>query len=175
VNSDFHYPQKEKFMSVESRLAALGIHLMTSSPPIGKFTYVPAKRVGSLVYVSGQLPRKVVDGSYLQIMTGKVGKEISTECAKAAAALCGVSVLSVLQSMIGSLDDVTSVVRVEGFVNSTSEFGDHPEVMNGCSDLFVAAFGPEIGSHTRTAVGCSSLPLGACVEVSAIFEVRGSN
>ncbi len=91
--------------------------------------------------------------------------------AKVAARLCAVSLLSVLRDALGDLDNVVSVVRVEGFVNCSADFKDHPEVINGCSDLLVEVFGQEKGSHTRTAVGCASLPLGACVEVSAIFEV----
>lgn len=162
-------------MSVEARLASLGITLLNSPPPIGEYTYVPTKRSGNLMYVSGQLPRKLVNGNQLEIVCGKVGHDVSLTSAKIAARLCAVSLLSVLKASIGDLDGVVSVLRVEGFVNCTSDFRDHPEVMNGCSDLLVEALGQERGSHTRTAVGCSSLPLGACVEVSAIFEVREPN
>lgn len=159
-------------MPVEARIAQLGITLSQSPAAIGKFTYVPAKRVGNLVYVSGQLPRRTVADNKLEIVCGRVGHEVSLPSAKEAARLCAVALVSVVKSFIGDLDKHSvSVVRVEGFVNSSPDFKDHPEVMNGCSDLLVEVFGSERGSHTRTAVGCSSLPLGACVEVSAIFEV----
>ena len=159
-------------MTAESRISSLAIPLERSNPPAGKFTYIPARRSGNLVFISGQLPRKQLDDGSLAIMKGKVGFEVSTDHAKDAARLCGISILSVLRDTIGNLDKVTAVIKVEGFVNATDSFTEHPHVINGCSDLFVEVFGTEIGSHARAAVGCVSLPLGASVEVAAIFEVR---
>lgn len=158
-------------MTIESRCAQLGIALLKNSTPIGNFTYVPTRRTGNLIYVSGQLPRIEKDGK-LDLMAGKVGVDVDLVTAQAAARLCGISILSVLADAIGSLDKVTAVIKVEGFVNATESFTDHPLVINGCSDLFVEVFGKDIGSHARAAVGCSSLPKGVPVEVAAVFEVR---
>ena len=158
-------------MSVDARLTQIGVKLLKNSSPIGNFTYVPTRRTGNLVYVSGQLPRVEKNGS-LGLMEGKVGMNVELTEAQQAARLCGISILSVLADAIGSLDRVSAVVKVEGFVNATDSFTDHPLVINGCSDLFVEVFGKEIGSHARAAVGCSSLPKGVPVEVAAVFEIR---
>jgi enamine deaminase RidA (YjgF/YER057c/UK114 family) len=158
-------------MSIESRLAQLGVSLLKNSTPIGNFTYVPTRRTGNLVYVSGQLPGNEKDGK-LNLMFGKVGVDVDLPTAQSAARHCGISILSVLSDAIGSLDKVAAVVKVEGFVNCTESFTDQPLVINGCSDLFVEVFGNDIGSHARAAVGCSSLPKGVPVEVAAVFEIR---
>lgn len=158
-------------MSIEARINSLGIKLLKNSSPVGNFTYIPARRCGNLVFVSGQLPREEV-GDRLELVIGKVGNSVNLEAAQAAARLCGISVISVLADTIGSLDKVKAVIKVEGFVNATESFTDHPLVINGCSDLFVEVFGKEVGSHARAAVGCSSLPKGVPVEVAAVFEVR---
>ena len=134
-------------------------------------TYVPFRRVGDLVFVSGQLPRVEIDGT-VDVIGGKAGDTLTSCQAKHAARICGLSILTVLGEAIGSLNKVEAVVRVEGFVNCADNFSDHSEVINGCSDLLIEVFGAEIGSHSRTAVGCSSLPKGAAVEVSAIFQVN---
>lgn len=157
-------------MSVEARLRTLGIDLLRNSAPVGNFTYIPARRSGNLIYVSGQLPRKLVQGQ-LELSVGKVGQALSLADAQEAARLCGISVISVLADEIGDLDKVKAVIKVEGFVNCIDSFTDHPLVINGCSDLFVDVFGKQVGSHARAAVGCSSLPKGVPVEVAAIFEV----
>ena len=158
-------------MSVESRLKSLGISLSVGLSPIGKFTYIPAKRTGNLIFVSGQVPRHEVGGK-LELLQGKVGATVDLAAAQQAARLCGISILSVLKDTIGDLDKVASIVKVDGFVNSTEDYMDHPLVINGCSDLFVEVFGSDIGSHARAAVGCSSLPRGVPVEIAATFEVR---
>jgi enamine deaminase RidA (YjgF/YER057c/UK114 family) len=157
-------------MSVDARLSSLGVKLIKNSTPIGNFTYVPTRRSGNLVYVSGQLPRVERDGK-LELIVGKVGSDVDFHNASAAARLCGISILSVLADAIENLDKVKAVVKVDGFVNAVESFTDHPLVIDGCSDLFVDVFGSEIGSHARAAVGCSSLPKGVPVEVAAIFEV----
>lgn len=159
-------------MSVNNRLNSLGINLLSSIKPVGAFTYVPYRRSGNIVYVSGQLPRTQIESGEIVIMKGKVGSEVSVVDANIAARQCAISILSVLQEACdGNLDRVSAVLKVEGFVNAVDSFVDHPLVLNGCSDLLVEVFGPTIGSHARTATGCSSLPLGAPVEVAAIFEI----
>ena len=125
-----------------------------------------------MVYVSGQLPKKESVSGVVDIVKGKVGREVTVAEAKEAARQCGISILSVVRDACdGDLNRVRSVVKVDGFVNCVDSFTDHPLVINGCSDLFVEVFGSSIGSHARAAIGCSSLPLGVPVEVSAIFEI----
>lgn len=108
------------------------------------------------------------DNKYL----GKVPSECSVEEANQAARLAMLTRLAVIKAELGSLDRVTRVVAVSGFVNATPDFTDHPKVINGASDLLVEVFG-ELGKHSRTAVGCSSLPLGVAVEVGLVVEVQG--
>lgn len=103
---------------------------------------------------------------------GKVPSECSVEEANQAARLAMLTRLAVIKAELGSLDRVTRVVAVSGFVNATPDFTDHPKVINGASDLLVEVFG-ELGKHSRTAVGCSSLPLGVAVEVGLVVEVQG--
>ena len=158
-------------MSAEARLHDLGIQLQKGSSRIGDYNYIPVRRVGDLAFVSGQLPRREVAGAQ-RIVVGTLGSTCSIPDGVEAARLCGVSILSVLADSIGGLDNVRAVVKVEGFVNSLDTFRDHPEIIDGCSRLFVDVFGREKGSHSRTAVGCSSLPKGAAVEVSAIFQLN---
>ena len=157
-------------MSPDSRFKSSRSHAPETDSPLLGNTYVPFRRIGDLVFVSGQLPRVEIDGT-VDVIGGKAGDTLKTCEAKHAARICGLSILEVLADAIGSLNKVAAVVRVEGFVNSAGNFSDHSEVMNGCSDLFIEVFGAEKGSHSRTAVGCSSLPKGAAVEVSAIFQV----
>ena len=107
-----------------------------------------------------------------EILKGRVGQTVPLEQAQQAARHCGLNILAVLKSAVDDLGLVSSVVKVDGFVNCVDTFTDHPLVINGCSDLFVEVFGSEIGSHARAAVGCNSLPLGASVEVAAVFEIR---
>jgi len=156
-------------MSVEARIAGLGFKLSKSPKPA--WSYIPARKSGSLVFVSGQIPKKLIDGDAVT-QKGKVGTDVTLEHAQECARLCAIAILSVLKDAIGELDRVRAVLKVDGFVNCVDTFTDHPLVINGCSDLFVDVFGPEIGSHARAAVGCSSLPQGVPVEVSAVFEVR---
>ena len=158
-------------MSIAARLNELGLDLFECLPPIDDYTYVPFRRAGDLLFVSGQLPRKQVEGN-VDLIVGKLGETCDLERGILASRLCGISLLSVVAGAIGSLDKVTAVVKVEGFVNCTDSFTEHSVVLNGCSDLLVEVFGQTIGSHARTAVGCSSLPKGAAVEVSAIFQIK---
>lgn len=150
----------------EQRLAELGITLPDSVPPAAN--YVPARRIGNQVYISGQVPAEGGKDKY----TGKLGSDFSIEQGQAAARLCAVNILAQLkQALGGDLDRVVGVIRLGGFVNAEPDFGDHPKVINGASDLMVAVFG-EAGRHARAAVGCYSLPRNVPVEVDAIFEVN---
>ena len=150
----------------EARLAQLGIELPSAVPPAAN--YVPARRSGNIVYIAGQVP--VADGK--DQVVGKLGREVSIEDGQKAARICAINILAQLRAaMGGSLDNVVGCLRLGGFVNAVPEFGDHPKVINGASDLMVAVFG-EAGRHARAAVGCGSLPRNVAVEVDAIFEVR---
>ncbi|MBN9602453.1 MAG: RidA family protein [Afipia felis] len=151
--------------SAEDNLAKLGIMLPNVVAPSAN--YVPARRVGNQIYISGQVPSEGGKDKY----TGKVGSTYSVEEAQAAARLCAINILSQLKHALGGdLGKVVGVVRLGGFVNAEPEFGDHPKVLNGASDLMVSVFG-EAGKHARAAVGCYSLPRNVPVEVDAIFEV----
>ena len=159
-------------MHIEKRILDLGLTLPKSVGPVGTFTYIPWRRSGNLVFISGQLPKREVASGESDIIRGKVGAGISLDEGQNAAKDCGLNILGVLKQAVGDLDLVKTVVKVDGFVNCVDTFTDHPLVINGCSDLFVTVFGSEIGSHARAAVGCNSLPLGAPVEIAAVFEVR---
>lgn len=152
--------------SVADRLASLGITLPSAPRPVA--AYVPAKRAGGLLLVSGQLP--FVNGTLLA--TGPVPSRVSVEAATAAARQCAINALSVAADALGSLDRVAGVARVGAWVACTSEFTDQPKVVNGASELLVQVFG-EPGRHARAAVGTNALPLGASVEVEVWFEVEG--
>lgn len=151
--------------SPDARLLQLDIKLPKAVTPAAN--YVPARRSGSLVYIAGQVP--TADGKDQYV--GKVGTEVSVEQAQKAARLCAINILAQLREFLGgSLDGVVGCVRLGGFVNAAPEFGDHPKVINGASDLMVEVFG-DAGRHARAAVGCNSLPRNVSVEVDAIFEI----
>jgi enamine deaminase RidA (YjgF/YER057c/UK114 family) len=150
-------------MTVAERLAELGITLPKPMAPVA--TYVPVTIAGDLVIVSGQLP--AIDGKVA--VTGKLGAGVSIEEGQHAARLCLINVLAQLQSALpGGLESITKVLRLGGFIAATSEFSQHAVVMNGASDLTVAAFG-EAGRHARSTIGVASLPLDAAVEVEGMF------
>jgi enamine deaminase RidA (YjgF/YER057c/UK114 family) len=149
---------------VEQRLADAGHPLPPAPAPVA--SYVPVIRTGSLVITSGQLP---VVGKEV-VFTGKLGREIHEEDGQHAARLCALNALAQIKSLIGNLDYVTRVLRVEGYVQSADGFTRQPQVVNGASDLLVEAFG-ERGKHTRIAVGVAELPLNAAVEVAVWVEV----
>ena len=151
----------------ESRLAELGITL--PSPPAPVANYVRAVRTGNLVFLAGHGPLQA-NGTYV---TGKVGRDLTVDEGYAAARLTGLALLASLREEIGSLNNVRRIVKVNGMVNATNDFQDHPNVINGCSDLFVEIFGPEIGKHARAAVGKVSLPINIAVEIDAVVEVAG--
>jgi enamine deaminase RidA (YjgF/YER057c/UK114 family) len=123
--------------------------------------------VGDLAYVSGQVPRNP-DGS---LIVGKCGEDLSDEEATEAARVVGLTMLATMRQQFGSLDNVARVVKVNGFVNCTLEYTAQPAVVNGLANLFIDVFGPA-GKSSRSAVGCSGLPLGVPVEAEAIVELR---
>jgi len=151
----------------EARLRRLGIELPPAPRPVA--TYVTAVRVGNVLYVAGHTPR-LPDGS--PAYQGKVGETFTVEQGRAAARSAGLNVLSTVRSALGSLDRVRRLVRALGMVNAVPGFTDHPQVINGFSDLVVEVFGPEAGRGTRAAVGMGSLPGGMAVEIETFWEIR---
>ena len=152
-------------MSIEARLAELGIVLPHPAAPVA--SYVPVVIAGGLAHVSGQLP--FIDS---RLVTGRLGEEVDLELGAKAARACGLMILAQLNAALGSLDKVARIVKLGAFVNSAVRFTDQPKVANGASDLMVEVFG-DAGKHARSAVGVPVLPLGAAVEVDAIVAVGG--
>lgn len=151
-------------MSSEDRLAALGFQLPPAPKPAG--VYKPVVFFQGMAFVSGHGPLKP-DGT---MITGRVGADLTQEQGYAAARQTGLAILSTLQANLGSLNRIKSLVKLLGMVNATSEFTQHPAVINGCSELFSKVFGPEHGVGARSAVGMGSLPGNIAVEIEAIFE-----
>jgi enamine deaminase RidA (YjgF/YER057c/UK114 family) len=151
---------------ISDRLKELSIELPAAAGSFG--AYVPVKRVGNLLYVAGQLPMK--DGKLLS--AGQVPSKTPVESAKLAARQCVINALGAIQSIIGSIDNITGVVRVGVFVSSDDNFTQQPQIANGASELLLEIFG-EPGKHVRAAVGVNTLPLDASVEVEFIFEIIG--
>ncbi|MEP7281871.1 MAG: RidA family protein [Rubrivivax sp.] len=152
-------------MTVQDRLQALGIVLPPVAVPAA--AYVPFVRTGSLVFLSGHIARR--DG---KPWVGQLGGAFATAEGRRAARAVAVDLLGTLQAAVGDLDQVTRIVKLMSLVNSTPEFTEQHLVTNGCSELMVEVFGPEIGAHARSAFGVAQLPLGACVEIELIAEVR---
>ncbi len=150
--------------AVENRLKELGIEIPEAPKPVA--AYVPGVEAGGFVYTSGQLP---VSGGALK--KGKLGVDVSPEDGYEAAKLCAINCLAVIKSLAGDLDRVERVVKLVGFVNSAPDFDAQPKVINGASELMLAAFG-DAGLHSRSAVGVASLPLGAVCEVEAIVKLK---
>jgi enamine deaminase RidA (YjgF/YER057c/UK114 family) len=151
-------------VSAEENLKALGLTLPEMPSPIAN--YVRFKRVGDIVYLSGQGPRRP-DGTSA---TGKVGLNVTWEEAYEHAKLTGLGLLAAMKQAAGGDLDRVEVVKLLGMVNAAPDFGDHPKVINGCSDLLVAVLG-EKGRHARSAVGMGSLPNGITVEIEAIITL----
>ena len=151
----------------EQKLAALGLTL--PSVPAAIANYVPAVRSGNLVFLAGQIARGT-DGKFL---AGKVGRELSEAQGADVARTCALQLIAVLKAEVGDLARVKRIVKVTGFVNCTDEFTAQPKVINGASDLFVAVFS-EKGRHARAAVGVSSLPAGAPVEIEVVAELESA-
>jgi enamine deaminase RidA (YjgF/YER057c/UK114 family) len=154
-----------KATTPEARLKEMGIILKTPAKPTANF--LPAVRVGKLVFLSGHGPVKP-DGEY---MKGKVGDQVDFDQAKEAARLTGISLLTALKAEIGDLSKVKRIVKVLGMVNAIPTFDRHSQVINGFSDLMVEVFG-ENGRHARSAIGLGSLPMGIPVEIEMIVELK---
>ena len=152
-------------MSVNDKLKELNIILPNAPDPVG--SYVAFKKIGNLLFISGQLPINN-DG---KILKGKVGKDLTLEDGQKAAKLCVINILAQLKkSLDGDLNKVKNCVKITGFVNSTDNFYDQPKVINPASETLSLVFGNN-GKHTRAAVSVNSLPLGAAVEIDSIFEI----
>ena len=152
-------------MKIEDRLKSLNITLPKAPDPVG--AYVASKISGNLIFISGQVSLQS-DG---KLISGKVGKDLNLEQAQHAAKVCGLNILSQLKKNCGgNLDKVKSCMKLTGYVNSTENFTQQPQVINGASDLISSVF-ENTGKHTRAAVSVNSLPLGAAVEIDAIFEI----
>ncbi|QBX55153.1 RidA family protein [Nocardioides seonyuensis] len=153
-------------MGAEAKLAELGIEIPQVVPPLA--AYVPALRTGNLVFTAGQLPAR--DGEMIAI--GKVGGGVTEEQGYECARQCALNALAAIKAEIGSLDDITRVVKAVVFVASTPDFTGQPKVANGASEFLAEVFG-DAGKHARSAVGVTALPLDVPVEVELIVEVKG--
>jgi enamine deaminase RidA (YjgF/YER057c/UK114 family) len=152
-------------MSAEAKLVELNIQL--PPPPKVGGVYKPVVVAGNMAYVSGHV--SIDQGG--AIIKGRVGSEVDQEFGRKAAEASGLAILSTLRANLGSLDRVKRVIKTLGMVNSTPEFTNHPEVINGCSELWAKIWGPEHGIGARSAVGMGSLPRNCTVEIEAIFEL----
>jgi enamine deaminase RidA (YjgF/YER057c/UK114 family) len=151
--------------TIEQKLAAQGITLHEPTSPVAN--YVGFVRTGNLLFVSGQI---CFNAEGKLIAKGKLGAGVTVEQGSAAARGCAINLLAQIKAALGDLDKVVRVVRLGGFVNSAPDFIDAPKVLNGASDLMVAAFGDK-GRHARSTIGVVSLPADAAVEVEGLFEV----
>ncbi|MFQ5773922.1 MAG: RidA family protein [Kiloniellaceae bacterium] len=150
---------------VDARLKELGIEIPEAAAPVAN--YVGYVAIGSLVFVSGQVP---VQGGAFKYQ-GKLGADIPLEDGQAAARLCAINIIAQLKAACGGdLDRVQRIVKLGGFVNSAPDFTDQPKVINGASDLMVAVFGDK-GRHARAAVSAGALPLGVAVEIDAVAQI----
>ena len=147
---------------IEEKLEQLGIELPNPPTPAG--SYVPAIKTGNLLFISGQIPME--DGKV--VYKGKVSDE-NIDTALKSAKMCAINILAQIKRELGSLDKVTQIVKVSGFVNSVPDFAQQPKIINPASDLFFEIFG-EKGKHARVAVGVASLPLDSMTEIDAIIE-----
>ena len=151
-------------MHYEEKLKELGLTLPAPPKPVAN--YVPAVRVGDLLFLSGVLPSR--DGQL--IVTGKLGESLTVEQGMEAARVAVLNGLSIIRSQAGSLDRVKQIVKMVGYIASAPGFTDQPQVLNGASDLLVSVFG-EAGRHARVAVGAAELPRQAPVEIELIVQV----
>lgn len=150
---------------IEEKLSALGITLPDAPAPAAN--YVPYVVDGNTVYVSGQ-----ISANDTGLITGKLGADISVEDGADAARACAISLLAQLKKACGGdIDRLDRVVKLVGFVNSTADFTDQPQVINGASDFLVEALGDQ-GRHARSAVSAASLPFGVAVEIEAVFSIK---
>ena len=150
---------------ISEKLKQLNITLPNAPNPVG--AYVAYKKIGNLLFISGQLP---IDTNGAMIK-GKIGKDLSLEDGQKASKLCVLNILAqVNKALNGDLDKVKNCAKITGFVNSTDDFKDQPKVINPASETLATLFGDK-GKHTRAAISSNSLPLGASVEIDAIFEI----
>ena len=151
---------------ISDNLKKLNIELPKAPEPVG--AYVAFKKINNLLYISGQLPIKL-DG---KIIKGKIGKDLTLEDGQKASRLCAINILAqAKKAMNGDLNKIKNCIKITGFVNSTEDFIDQPKVINPASEILSTLFASK-GKHTRAAVSTNSLPLGAAVEIDAIFEVE---
>ena len=151
-------------MTASQNLKKLNIELPKAPDPVG--AYVAFKKIGKLIFISGQLPI-TNDG---KLVKGKIGKELSLEDGQKAAKFCALNILAqVNKAVAGDLNKIKSCVKITGFVNSADDFINQPKVINPASELLSAVF-EDGGKHARAAVSTNSLPLGVAVEIDAIFE-----
>ena len=152
-------------MTIENKLKELNIELPGAPNPVG--AYVAFKKIDNLLFISGQLPISK-DGKMIK---GKIGNDLTLEDGQKASKLCVINILAqVKKALNGDLNKVKSCVKITGFVNSTDDFKDQPKVINPASETLSAVFGAN-GKHARAAISSNSLPLGAAVEIDAIFEL----
>ncbi len=149
---------------IEARLKALDLVLPEVAAPVAD--YVSYLHLNGQLYVSGQLPFK---GGRVAV-TGTLGADLDLDQGQDAARLCALNILAQAKAALGDLDRIVQCLRLNGFVNAVQGYADHPKVINGASELIVKVLGQK-GRHTRIAVGCSSLPLNAAVEIDAIFAI----
>ena len=150
---------------VSEKIKLLNIELPKAPEPVG--AYVAFKKIGNLLYISGQLPI----GPDGKITKGKIGKNLSLEDGQKASKLCVINILAQAnKAMNGDLDKIKNCIKITGFVNSTDDFFDQPKVINPASETLSSVFEAK-GKHTRAAISANSLPLGAAVEIDAIFEI----
>ena len=150
---------------ISDNLKILNIELPNAPDPVG--SYVAYKIIGNLLYISGQLPI----GEDGKIVKGKIGKNLTLQDGQKASKLCVINILSQAKKAVdGDLNKIKNCIKITGFVNSTDDFTDQPKVINPASEILSAVFGNK-GQHARAAISTNSLPLGAAVEIDAIFEV----
>lgn len=150
--------------AIDRRLSELGVTLPAAPAPVAN--YVPHYQAGDLLFISGQISR-TGEG---KILTGKLGDTVDVAGGREAAKVCAINILAQAKAALGSLDRIERIVKLTGFVNAVPSFVDHPQVVNGASDLLVEVLGDK-GRHTRSAVGVGSLPANSSVEIEAIIAV----
>ena len=153
-------------MSVNDNISKLNLTIPKAPDPVG--TYVAYKKTKNLLFISGQIS---IDANGI-IIKGKLGKELSIEEGRTAAKLCAINIIAQAKKGCNEkLENITNCIKLTGYVNSTNEFTDQPKVINAASELISAVFGDN-GKHTRAAISANSLPLGAAVEIEAVFEIK---